>query len=375
LLLTINFIDINTVSYSNPNNSDFYKELRKRVNAYFKENNISRFANFNMVIKTIFMLSIYLVPFILILTVLESTWIIMLMWIIMGVGMAGIGLSIMHDANHAAYSRNKNVNMLLGKLINLVGGNDVNWRIQHNVLHHTYTNVEGMDEDIDTGILMRFSPNQRLLKGHRFQHIYAWFLYGFMTIMWATTKDYKQFIRYRKMGLTKTQGRSNKAIFLGLIGSKTFYLAVTLALPLIFGAMSWWATLLCFLLMHFVAGLILAAIFQPAHVIPTSNFPKPDESGNIESDWAMNQLMNTANFAQESRWFSWYVGGLNFQIEHHLFPNICHVHYRKISKIVRETAFEYNLPYYSYKTFYEALSGHARMLYNLGNDKDAPAIH
>ena len=368
-------MDINTVSYSKSTNSDFYKELRKRVNAYFKENNISRFANFNMIFKTIFMIALYVVPFVLILTVFESTWMIVLMWAIMGAGMAGIGLSIMHDANHAAYSRNKNVNFLLGKLITLVGGNDVNWRIQHNVLHHTYTNVEGMDEDIDTGILMRFSPNQKLRKAHRFQHIYAWFLYGFMTIMWATTKDYKQFARYKKMGLTKTQGISNGAILWGLIGTKVLYLIVTLGLPLAFGSMSWWGTLLCFFLMHFIAGLILAAIFQPAHVIPTSNFPKPDESGNIESDWAMSQLMNTANFAQKSRLFSWYVGGLNFQIEHHLFPNICHVHYRKISNIVRDTAFEYNLPYYSYDTFYEALAGHARMLYNLGNNKDAPAIH
>lgn len=368
-------MEINKVSFSESTSPDFYKELKKRVNAYFKDNNISRFANANMVIKTIFMLSLYIVPFVLILTVFESAWVITLMWAIMGVGMAGIGLSIMHDANHSAYSRNKNVNSFMGKLIYLIGGNDVNWRIQHNVLHHTYTNVDGMDEDIDTGFLMRFSPNQKLRKGHRFQHIYAWFLYGFMTIMWATTKDYMQFARYRKRGLTKTQGLSNKSIFISLITSKTAYMALTLSLPILFGAMSWWGTILCFLLMHFITGLILAMIFQPAHVIPTSSFPVPSETGVIETDWAMNQLLNTANFAQKSRWFSWYVGGLNFQIEHHLFPNICHVHYRKISEIVRDTAFEYNLPYYSYKTFYEALSGHARMLYNLGNNKDAPAIH
>ena len=368
-------MQLNKVKFVERDNDDFYKELRKRVTHYFKENNISKYANVNMVLKTIFMISLYLVPFLLILTYLETTWLIVLMWVVMGFGMAGIGLSIMHDANHSAYSKNKYVNMVLGKLILLVGGSDVNWRIQHNVLHHTYTNVSGMDEDIDIDPLMRFSPSQKLLKGHRFQFIYAWFLYGLMTLMWATTKDYAQWKRYKKKDLIKTQNLLTKSFLWTLISTKTLYLSLTLGLPIIFSALPWWGTIIGFVAMHFVAGLTLAAIFQPAHVVPTSSFEKPSKEGNIELGWAANQMMNTANFAPKARLFSWYVGGLNYQIEHHLFPNICHVHYRKISAIVRETAFEYNLPYYSYKTFAEALGGHAKMLYNLGRYEDAPAIH
>lgn len=363
------------VKFAQNETDEFHKELRKRVTSYFKENNISRYANFNMVLKTIFMLSLYLVPFILMLSYLETTWIIMLTWITMGFGMAGIGLSIMHDANHGAYSKSKYVNNVMGKLILLVGGSDINWRIQHNVLHHTYTNVSGMDEDIEIDPLMRFSPTQRLLKGHRFQFIYAWFLYGMMTLMWATTKDYSQWKRYKKKNLIVTQNISARAFLWTLIPTKVIYLVVTLGLPLVFSALPWWGTVLGFMLMHFVAGLTLAAIFQPAHVVPTSSFQSPDEQGAVEYSWAENQLMNTANFAPKARLFSWYVGGLNYQIEHHLFPNICHVHYRKISSIVRDTAFEYNLPYYSYKTFYEALAGHAKMLYKLGKYEDAPGIH
>ena len=368
-------MQLNKIKFAERENDDFYKELRKRVSTYFKENNLSKYANFNMVIKTIFMISLYIVPFVLILTYLETTWLIVLMWILMGFGMAGIGLSIMHDANHSAYSKNKYVNMVLGKLILLVGGSDVNWRIQHNVLHHTYTNISGMDEDIEIDPLMRFSPSQKLLKGHRFQFIYAWFLYGLMTLMWATTKDYAQWKRYKKKDLIKTQNLSTRAFLWTLISTKMLYLSLTLGLPLIFSALPWWGTIVGFVVMHFIAGLTLAAIFQPAHVVPTSTFEKPSKEGNIELGWAANQLMNTANFAPKARIFSWYVGGLNYQIEHHLFPNICHVHYRKISAIVRETAFEYNLPYYSYKTFAEALGGHAKMLYNLGRYEDAPAIH
>ena len=366
---------INQVKFSPTGDDDFYKVVRKRVSQYFKDNNLSRYANTNMVLKTIFMVSLYFVPFILILTYFESTWIIMMMWLLMGFGMAGIGLSIMHDANHSAYSKNKYVNMFLGKLIWLVGGSDVNWRIQHNVLHHTYTNISGMDEDIQIDPLMRFSPEQKLLKGHRFQFIYAWFLYGMMTLMWATTKDFSQWKRYKNKDLIKTRGLSSRRFLWTLISTKTVYLAATLGLPLIFSGLPWWGTILGFVLMHFVAGLTLAAIFQPAHVVPTSTFESPDEDGSIELDWAANQLMNTANFAPKARIFSWYVGGLNYQIEHHLFPNICHVHYRKISDIVRDTAFEYNLPYYTHKTFRGALLGHAKMLYRLGKYKDAPALH
>ena len=226
-----------------------------------------------------------------------------------------------------------------------------------------------MDEDIQIDPLMRFSPEQKLLKGHRFQFIYAWFLYGMMTLMWATTKDYSQWKRYKNKDLIKTQGLSSRRFLWTLISTKTIYLGATLALPIIFSSLPWWGTVLGFVLMHFVAGLTLAAIFQPAHVIPTSSFETPKEDGSIEVDWARNQLMNTANFAPKARLFSWYVGGLNYQIEHHLFPNVCHVHYRQISKIVKATAHEFDVPYHQHKTFIGALKSHFTLLHQLGTGK------
>lgn len=367
-------MQFSNIQFSKEHNQDFYKELRKRVNAYFKDNNISRYANANMVIKTIFMLALYFVPYAF-QYVTTNAWVSMLLWVIMGFGMAGIGLSIMHDANHGAYSKNDRVNKLLGLLINLVGGSDHNWRIQHNVLHHTYTNVTGMDEDINPGAIMRFSPHQKRRKIHRLQHYYAWFFYGLMTLAWFLSKDYKQVVRYEKMGLTKTQGVTWKQALAKVIFTKILYAAVTIVLPIIFFPTAWWVVVLGFIIMQFTAGLTLACIFQPAHVVPTSDFPMPDESGNIHADWAVNQLYNTANFAPKARILSWYVGGLNYQVEHHLFPNICHVHYKKISKIVMETAIEYNLPYYSYDTFFKALSEHTKLLKNLGTKDDAPALH
>jgi linoleoyl-CoA desaturase len=364
-----------TIKFAKNHNEEFYKVLRQRVNEYFKSNNISRHANSTMVIKTICMFALYFVPMTLLLTIAVNPWFIMGLWILMGFGMAGIGLSVMHDANHGAYSKNEKVNKMVGYILFFLGGSDVNWRIQHNILHHTYTNVTGMDEDINPGIVMRFSPHEKRRFMHRFQHIYAWFLYGLMTFMWFVSKDYKQAVRYEKMGLTATQKTTFRKHLTTLIISKILYGFMIIGLPLMFSPVPWWFSLIGFFIMEFISGLTLGMIFQPAHVVPTSDYPVPDASGNINADWAVSQLYNTANFAPKAKVLSWYVGGLNYQVEHHLFPNICHVHYSKISEIVRETALEYNLPYHSYKTFYRALAEHTRMLHRLGNYDDAAAIH
>jgi linoleoyl-CoA desaturase len=363
------------VKFSENHNEEFYKTLRSRVMDYFKTTGKSRHSNTNMVAKTIVMAAMYFIPFVLIITVIESNLLGYLAWVLMGFGMAGIGLSVMHDANHSAYSKNDMVNRWVGNILLTIGGSPMNWRIQHNVLHHTFTNVDGIDEDIDPGKVMRFSPHKERLAGHKYQHIYAWFLYGMMTFLWITTKDFKQLNRYEKMDLLKTQGFTYRRAMLGLIISKALYIGLTLGLPLYFSSVSPLVIIGGFLTMHFICGVWLGIIFQPAHVVPSSNYPTPDKSGNIEADWAVSQLFNTANFAPGARIFSWYVGGLNYQVEHHLFPNICHVHYRNISKIVSDTAKEYQLPYNSFRTFGMALKEHGKMLYNLGHYDNAPGLH
>lgn len=357
--------DFKSIKFDNKN-SEFVKVLRKKVNEYFKERNISKHANFNMFMKTIFMISIYFVPFSFIISgFIEAWWINLLLWAVMGFGMAGIGMSVMHDANHGSYSKSKRVNTILGYVIHLIGGSATNWKLQHNVLHHTYTNISGMDEDLDSDPLMRFSPNQKRKKFHRFQHIYAWFLYGLMTISWILDKDFLQLFRYKRKGLLSLQKINFGKALTFLIFSKLFYYGYVLVLPLIF-ASSWWTALVGFFIMHFIAGFVLAIVFQCAHVVEHADYPKPMDSGNMEHNWFAHQLHTTANFGSRSRFFSWFVGGLNFQVEHHLFPNICHVHYRKLSPIVKKTAEEYGLPYHSFATFFEALSCHTRQLKKLG---------
>lgn len=356
----------NTVRFNNANRS-FYLTAKKRVDEYFKANNISRYGNSNMVIKSIFMFTLYFTPFVLLLTnVFESYWLHSLMWILMGFGMSGIGLSIMHDANHGSYSRNATFNAIMCRSMNFVGGSSLNWQLQHNVLHHTYTNIEGHDEDISSIGLLRFSPHTPLKKVHKLQFLYAWFFYGLMTIMWATTKDFQQLVRYSKMGMLEQRKTTFKKELYLLILNKIFYLGYSLALPIVLIDKPWYLVVVGWLMMHYVCGMILALIFQPAHVIENTEFPMPDDKGNMKDDWASHQLKTTTNFAQKSWAFSWFVGGLNFQVEHHLFPNICHVHYKKIAPLIRQTAEEFNLPYYSKKTFVGAVAGHAKLLYALG---------
>jgi linoleoyl-CoA desaturase len=355
------------IGFAKESKAEFISELRAKVKLYFEREHISKYANPGMILKTIFMLLLYFIPYGLMISgAIVNNWLVLLLWAIMGLGMSGIGLSIMHDANHGSYSKNQQINKLLGYFMNIIGGNATNWKLQHNVLHHAYTNIDGLDEDIDPGSFLRFSPHSKRYKIHRLQHIYAWFLYSLMSISWVLARDYGQLIRYKKMGLMQKQNRTFGFRFTELVVSKIFYLAYIVVLPLIFSGATWWIILIGFLIMHMVTGFLLTIIFQPAHVMPTSEFPLPDEKGTLENNWAVHQLHTTCDFAPHSRLFSWYVGGLNYQIEHHLFPNICHVHYRKISEIVRTTAQKYSLPYNVQPTFMQALIQHGRMLRMLG---------
>jgi len=320
-----------------------------------------------MIFKTLFMFSLYIIPYILMITgVVTHLWAMFGLCVVMGIGIGGIGLSVMHDANHGAYSNKTWVNNLLGLSLNIVGGNAFNWKVQHNVLHHTYTNIHDVDEDISPRGVLRLSPHGEWKYIHQFQHLYAWFFYGLMTLVWVLVKDYVRIVKYQKDGLVKKQKAHIGTEWTVLVLSKIIYILYIFVIPALVLSLTWWQLLIGFVVMHYIAGFILAIIFQPAHVIDGTEYPLPDGNGKMDNSWAIHQLHTTTNFAQNSRLFSWYVGGLNFQVEHHLFPNVCHVHYRKISKIVEDTAKEFSLPYKSEPTFWSALRGHAILLKQLG---------
>lgn len=352
--------------FNNSAEREFSQVLTRRVNDYFKSQKFGRHANLQMVLKTIFMLSLFFIPYFIYIFGEVSLLVFYALVFVQGFGKAGIGLSIMHDANHGAYSRYKWVNQLLGYTLNLVGGNATNWKIQHNIMHHTYTNIAGHDEDISPRPILRFSPHSEVRPYHKYQFIYAWFLYGLMTITWISFKDFKQFSGYTKSGIINRISSSTTRSWLWLIGTKIVYFGYALVIPMLVLPFAWWHVLLGFILMHYVAGFLLGIVFQPAHVMEENEYPLPEDGGFVDDNFMVHQLKTTCNFAHKNRIFSWFVGGLNYQVEHHLFPNVCHVHYRKLSKIVEQTAHEYGFPYKSIRSFREALVLHGRMLYKLG---------
>jgi len=367
-------MSVSKIKFPKNENTEFFATVRSRVNAYFKENKISKAGDWRMVTKTISMIIIYVLPYILILTQVTDVLLYkFLLWIAMGLGLAGMGLSVMHDAVHGAYSSNKLVNRVMANTMTFIGGSKFTWNVQHNQKHHTYTNVDGIDEDINPGAILRFSPHKKLYWMHRFQHLYAWFFYGLMTVSWSTEKDFRQLIKYKIAGLFDNENKSFSKTFSKVIFSKIVFQFLTVVLPLIILPDPWYLILLFIFTMHFVAGLIMACIFQPAHVMPTSEYPLPDNEGTMENNWAIHQMLTTANFAPNSKILRWYAGGLTHQIEHHLFPSICHIHYKDLSEIVEKTAKEFGLPYNVQPSFYAALKYHTEMLKNLGRFERLPA--
>jgi linoleoyl-CoA desaturase len=356
----------NAIKFST-SRADFFSTLNHRVSEYFKNNNISRYANTQMRIKTVCMFGLYSIPYILMITeTVTSPGLMLALCVVMGIGIAGIGLAVMHDANHGSYSNKSWVNNTVGYSLNVMGAGAFNWKVQHNVLHDTYTNIHDVDEDISPRGILRMTPHSEWRSFHRFQHIYAWFVYGLMTLVWVVVKDFVRLSRYHKDGLVKKQRADIKREWAILIVTKLMYVIYILIIPMMVLSIAWWQWLIGFVSMHYVAGFILAVIFQPAHVIDGTEFPMPDQQGKMDNNWAIHQLHTTTNFANNSAIFSWYVGGLNFQVEHHLFPNVCHVHYKKISAIVKATTQEFGLPYKSEPRFMDALIGHGKLLKELG---------
>lgn len=348
-------------------NQAFVTELRSTVSNYFKEKKTDEHGGSEIILKTLLVTLVYFIPYALMLAgVIQSIGLVLVSWVVMGLGMAGLGLVTMHDANHGSFSKHEWINKLFSKSLYLLGGLPENWRHQHNTLHHGYTNIDGHDEDIAHGGILRFTPNKPHKKVHKYQYIYAWFLYGLMTFSWVTAKDFKRLKKYKNDGAVINGSGSYSKLYVQLVVSKIVYYTVFLALPILLTPVAWYWVALGFFIMHFTCGFILSTIFQTAHVVPSSDFPVPDSDNKLNTNWAINQLNTTSDFAPKSTIFSWLIGGLNFQVVHHLFPNISHIHYKDMAVIVKEMAQKYQLPYHVNRTFAGAIYQHMLMLKSLG---------
>lgn len=356
----------NKVKFTNVNKSTFYTTVRKRVDAYFTDNNISTNANSAMWFKVFFFLTGLTGIYLAILTANLSSPVMLFLAMLLGAFGAFVGFNVCHDAIHKALSKNQAVNGIFSFVFNLIGASPYVWNICHNIVHHTYTNIAGHDEDIDVAPgLIRFSEAETVNRVQRYQHFYAFALYSFAMLSWVFRKDFKKFFQ-KKIG--EHELHHPPVEYFKLFFYKGIYYFLFIILPLMVLDVTWWQFLIGFLAMQFTQGLVLGLVFQLAHVVEGTSFPFPDQYGNIEEAWAEHQMHTTANFAVNSKLSGFLCGGLNRQIEHHLFPKICHIHYPAIGDIVKQTAAEFNLPYIESPTFRAALISHFKTLRRLGKE-------
>ncbi len=353
------------IKFLNKSKSEFFATLRENVENHFEANNLNKTGGNTLVLKAIFMICLYVIPFLLILSGKFDNISMLFLAFLSGLGMAGVGMSVMHDANHGSFSSKKWVNDAFGASLFFMGGNVLNWKTQHNVLHHTYTNIHEIDEDITGKPLLRFSFQEQWKPYHRFQFIYAFFLYCLMTIsfVWKDFKEIKLYKKLAKQGFVKAF--TNKELTI-LFASKVAYILMIVVIPLVFTSITFGQWFVGFMVMHGTAGLILTVVFQLAHVVEGATQPVTNTDGNIENAWAIHQVETTANFISRNYLLSWYIGGLDYQIEHHLFPNISHIHYRKLAPIVRATAEQCGIIYNDKGSFFNAVGSHISMLKQMG---------
>jgi linoleoyl-CoA desaturase len=284
--------------------------------------------------------------------------------IVMGGLVAGIGFNVMHDGSHGSFSTKKLVNKIAATSINMLGADHFMWNMKHNMIHHSFTNIAGVDDDIEIGVFMRMAPTQKRLKMHKFQHFYFWFLYMLLYVFWIFFTDYKKYFT-QKIGNVPLKKMDLKHHFT-FWGVKLYHAVAFIVLPIL--TVGWLSWLVGFLIMTSVAGFVLSIVFQLAHTVEHTAFPLADiDTNKMDDEFAIHQIKTTANFATKNKLVSWLVGGLNFQIEHHLFPKISHVHYPAISNIVRAVCMEYQLQYIEYPTMRKAIGAHVRFLKNMGN--------
>ncbi len=341
----------------------FHAELKRRISQYFEEKGASTTGNLTLYTKAIILLVAFITVYIHLVFFTPAVWLALVECVVLGGIVAAIGFNVMHDGAHGSFSKHKWVNVMAAFSLNLLGGSSFMWNIKHNVIHHAYTNVDGLDDDIDIQPWMRMSSTQKKYRLHKYQHLYFWFLYSLLYIMWIFVLDYSKYFSSRigSMPLKKMSTWDH----INFWAFKALNLFLYVGLPIyMLGFVDW---LIGFIIFTTFAGFVLSIVFQLAHTVEHTSFPMPDEkSGKMEDEWAIHQLKTTANFATNNRLVCWLVGGLNFQIEHHLFPKISHVHYPAISKIIRKACEEYGVPYIEYAKTRYAIASHVSFLKQMG---------
>ncbi|MDB5313732.1 MAG: acyl-CoA desaturase [Gemmataceae bacterium] len=348
----------------------FHAELRRRVGEYFAATGKQERGGWRIYTKTIIIMCWLAVSYALLVFVAPAWWAAVPLAVVLAAAMAAAAFNVQHDGGHRAYSNRPWVNRLAALSLDMIGASSYLWHWKHVVFHHTYSNISGHDADIELGSLMRFCPHHRRRWFHRWQHLYLWALYGLMAARWHLFGDFKDVIT-GMVGPHRVPRPRGWDLFV-FLGGKAFSIGWLIVLPLFFH--EWWVVLIYYFLATAVMGVILSVVFQLAHCVGEADFPIPvDGTLRMEAAWAIHQVQTTADFARGSRVLSWLLGGLNFQIEHHLLPQVCHVHYPALCGIVETVCREYGVRYSAHPTFWAGVVSHYRWLREMGRH-DRPIV-
>lgn len=352
------------------NDSGFHADLRRRVSAFFQERGVSESGNWRLWLKTATILGWFAASYLLLVFVELNWWQGGLLAVSLGMAVAGIGFAIQHDANHGSYAKSKAANRTMSLTLDLLGASSHVWRWKHNVFHHTYTNIDGSDSDLDIGAMGRLSPHQKRRWFHRFQHIYLWGLYGLIGPKWQFIDDFQN-VAAAKIGKHKFP-RGTRGPLTEMFVAKVFFVAWAFVLPSFFHPI--WVVVLFYVISSLVSGIVLSVVFQLAHCVENAEFPEASDGAKRMPDcWAVHQVRTTVDFAQGNPFLTWYLGGLNYQVEHHLFPRVSHIHYPSIAPIVEQTCRDHGVPYSVNRGFLQAVGSHFRWLRRMGRGEPAAA--
>lgn len=346
----------------NTSKSSFFKTLRKRVNMYFADRKLQQSGGGKVYFKGLLMIGSAALLYTILVFFTPVTPISILLCILLGLNLAVIGFNVMHEGGHGSFSRHRWVNRVSAYLLNVLGGNAHYWSIKHNIGHHTFTNIEGMDSDIDVRPFMRLHEGQPLRWYHRYQHIYWVILYGVSYLAWVFYDDFNKYFTGKISPAAKHKGLSFKEHVIFWF-TKLTYMGVYMVIPIL--VVGWQPWLIGFLIVCFTCGLTISIVFQLAHVVEGTEFHHLQD-GKSSHEWAIHQISTTANFGTSNKLLYWLLGGLNFQVEHHLFPRISHIHYPAINKLVKKTCKEYNIAYHEYSSMFKAIVSHLAHLRRLG---------
>ena len=342
--------------------SSFPKILRRRLDSFFSDRNLSPKADRAMWVKIALGLAVLSGSWIALYALNPDSWKFVAIYLLNGLAQTFLLLNIAHDSNHNAISSARSVNKALNYVFDLCGISSYMWRILHHRGHHSCINLHGEDDALTGRRIFRFTPHEPRSRMQRFQHIYALFFYALFSLDYVFVRDFACFFfpGHDYLKRTKHPAREYAILFAG----KAIYLAYMIVLPIVLLRKSPLLVALAFLLTHVIIGLSVSLVFQTTHTVDSTYFP----SSRSEFDNGVYHIFaTTADYATENPLVGWLAGGLNHHIAHHLCPFVCHTHYPSLTRIVKETSREFGIPYRENRSVRQALAAHFSLLKRLGS--------